>query len=81
VSAILPGTTDTALVRRVAGMEGGSDAVWAVGAAQWAKSNERGVRRMATAEEIAAFVVAMVSRELTHLTGSALSADGGLGAG
>lgn len=81
VNAILPGTTDTALVRRVAGMEGVPDAVWAVGAAQWAKSNVRGLKRMATAQEIAAFIVAMASPELTYLTGAALASDGGLGVG
>lgn len=81
VNAILPGTTDTALVRRVAGMEGVPDAVWEIGAAQWAKSNVRGLKRMATAQEIAGFIVAMASPDLTYLTGAALAADGGLGVG
>jgi len=81
VNAILPGTTDTALVRRVGGMEGVPDAVWEVGAAQWAKSNVRGLKRMAKPEEIAAFIVAMASPDLTYLTGAALASDGGLGVG
>jgi len=81
VNAILPGTTDTAFVRRVAGMEDMPDAVWEVGAGQWAKSNVRGLKRMAKAEEIAAFIVAAASPDLTYLTGAALSSDGGMGVG
>lgn len=81
INAIVPGTTDTALVRRSAGMEGVPDAAWTLGAKQWAKSNLPGIKRMATAEEIGAFAVAMASPELTYLNGSALTADGGSGAG
>jgi NAD(P)-dependent dehydrogenase (short-subunit alcohol dehydrogenase family) len=79
INAILPGTTDTALVRRVAGMENAPGAVWEVGAAQWARSNVTGLKRMARPEEIAEFAVAMASPELTYMTGSSLAADGGLG--
>src|SRR5882757_10417485 len=39
VNALVPGTTDTALVRGVGGMQNMPDAVWRVAAAQWAKSN------------------------------------------
>lgn len=81
INAIVPGTTDTALVRRAAGMEGMPDAAWQIGAAQWAKSNVLGMKRMATAEEMAAFIVAMASPDLTYMTGSSLVADGGSGAG
>lgn len=81
INAVLPGTTDTALVRRVAGMENAPDALWAVGAAQWGRGNVKGLHRMATAEEMAAFIVDMASPNLTYLTGSALAADGGTGAG
>ncbi|WP_226858297.1 SDR family NAD(P)-dependent oxidoreductase [Diaphorobacter aerolatus] len=81
INAILPGTTDTALVRRAAGMENVPDAAWQVGAAQWGKSAVRGLKRMARPEEIAAFIVAMASPDLTFATGAALSSDGGTGAG
>jgi NAD(P)-dependent dehydrogenase (short-subunit alcohol dehydrogenase family) len=81
INAIVPGTTDTALVRRAAGMQDLPDSAWQIGAAQWGRSNVLGMKRMATPEEIAAFVVAMASPELTYMTGSSLVADGGSGAG
>ena len=81
INAILPGTTDTDLVREVAGMTAIPDAAWALGAAQWGRSNVPGLRRMARPEEIAAFIVAMASPELTYLTGSDLSIHGGVGTG
>lgn len=81
INAVIPGTTSTALVRRVAGMEDIPDAAWKIGAAQWGRSSLVGIKRMATPEEIAAFVVAMASPELTYMNGSSLVADGGSGAG
>ena len=81
INAIVPGTTDTALVRRVAGMEGVPDAAWEIGAAQWGRSNVPGLKRMARPEEIAEFVVAMAGPELTYMTGAALVSDGGSGSG
>ncbi|MCT7376311.1 SDR family NAD(P)-dependent oxidoreductase [Chelativorans salis] len=81
INAIVPGTTDTALVRRAGGMEAVPDAAWQIGAARWAKSNLHGMKRMANADEMAAFIVAMASPELTYMTGSSLIADGGSGAG
>ncbi|MET7394310.1 SDR family oxidoreductase [Dactylosporangium sp. NPDC005572] len=81
VTAILPGTTNTALVRGSAGMLGVPDAAWEVGAAQWGRSNVAGLHRMATPEEIAAFAVNVASPELTYLTGTALAVSGGSGAG
>jgi NAD(P)-dependent dehydrogenase (short-subunit alcohol dehydrogenase family) len=81
INAILPGTTDTALVRKVAGTEALPDAVWEVGAAQWGRANVPGLKRMARPEEIAEFVVAMASPELTYTTGASLVSDGGSGAG
>lgn len=81
VNAILPGTTDTALVRGTAGMEDVPDVAWRIGAAQWGRSHVKGLKRMATVEEIAAFVVAMASPDLIYLTGSTLAIDGGTGTG
>jgi NAD(P)-dependent dehydrogenase (short-subunit alcohol dehydrogenase family) len=77
INAILPGTTDTQLVRRVAGMEHVPDPVWQVAAAMWAKSNVPGLARMANPEEIAEFVLALSSEEHPFLTGAALVIDGG----
>lgn len=79
INAILPGTTDTALVRDVAGMAAIPDAAWAIGAAQWGRANVPGLGRMARPEEIAAFMVAMASPDLSYLTGSDLSIHGGVG--
>lgn len=77
VNALVPGTTDTALVRRAAGMENVPDAVWRAGAAQWARSNVPGLGRMATADEIAAFALVLASDDHAFMTGAALVIDGG----
>jgi NAD(P)-dependent dehydrogenase (short-subunit alcohol dehydrogenase family) len=77
INAMLPGTTDTALVRRVAGMEDAPDAVWHAAAAEWAKSHAPGLGRMANPEEIAEFALALASDEHPFLTGAALVIDGG----
>jgi NAD(P)-dependent dehydrogenase (short-subunit alcohol dehydrogenase family) len=74
---MLPGTTDTPLVRRVAGMENAPDAVWTAAAAEWAKSHAPGLGRMATPEELAEFALALASDEYSFLTGAALVIDGG----
>jgi NAD(P)-dependent dehydrogenase (short-subunit alcohol dehydrogenase family) len=77
ISAILPGTTDTPLVRRVAGMEHVPDAVWRAAAAVWAEKNMPGLGRMANPEEIAEFALMMASDEHPFLTGASLVIDGG----
>jgi NAD(P)-dependent dehydrogenase (short-subunit alcohol dehydrogenase family) len=58
-------------------MEGIADAAWKIAASQWAKSHVPGLRRMATAEEIAAFALTLASDEHPYLTGAALVIDGG----
>ena len=45
VNTFIPGTTDTPLVRRAAGMEGIPDAAWKIAASQWARSHVPGLRR------------------------------------
>jgi NAD(P)-dependent dehydrogenase (short-subunit alcohol dehydrogenase family) len=77
VNAMLPGTTDTALVRRVAGMENVPDEVWHAAAAAWAKSHVPGLGRMANPEEIAEFALGLASDEYPFLTGAELVIDGG----
>jgi NAD(P)-dependent dehydrogenase (short-subunit alcohol dehydrogenase family) len=77
VNALLPGTTDTALVRRVAGMENVPDEVWHAAAATWAERNMPGLGRMANPEEIAEFALTMAADEHAFLTGAALVIDGG----
>ena len=80
INTLLPGTTNTELVRRVAGTENVPDAAWNAMAEVWAKSTMTGQRRMATPEEIAAFAVTLASGDFPFMTGSQLPIDGGIGA-
>ncbi|GAA5070598.1 SDR family NAD(P)-dependent oxidoreductase [Nocardia iowensis] len=77
VNALVPGTTDTELVRRAAGMEHIPDDAWRVLMKQWAGSNVPGLGRLATAAEIAAFALTLASPEHPYLTGAQLVIDGG----
>jgi NAD(P)-dependent dehydrogenase (short-subunit alcohol dehydrogenase family) len=77
INALVPGTTDTAFVRRVAGMEDAPDAVWEIGAAEWAKAHVPGLQRMAKPEEIAAAALTLASDDHPYMTGSSLVIDGG----
>ena len=76
INTLIPGTTDTPLVRRVAGMENAPDPVWQLAAAEWAKSHIP-LRRMATAQEVAAFALTLASDEHPFMTGAQLVIDGG----
>jgi NAD(P)-dependent dehydrogenase (short-subunit alcohol dehydrogenase family) len=77
INALIPGTTDTALVRKAAGMEDVPDAAWETAAHLWAKSHVPGLRRMATPEEIATFALALASDDFPYMTGSQMVIDGG----
>ncbi|MDX2234415.1 MAG: SDR family oxidoreductase [Hyphomonadaceae bacterium] len=77
INALVPGTTDTALVRSAAGMADAPEAVWRVAADQWAGATIP-LKRLATPEEVAAFALAVASPEFPYLTGAALTLDGGV---
>lgn len=77
VNALVPGTTDTALVRRAAGMEDAPDAVWQIGAQQWAKTHVPGMGRMARPEEIAAVALMLASEDYSYMSGASVVVDGG----
>lgn len=77
INALVPGTTDTPLVRRAAGMENVPDAFWEPLAKQWAKSHVPGLERMARADEIAAFALVLASNDHPYMTGAQMVIDGG----
>lgn len=77
INTLIPGTTDTPMIRRLAGMEDLPDAAWHVGIAQWAKSNVPGLQRVATPEEIAAFALVLASDDHPYTTGGQFVIDGG----
>jgi NAD(P)-dependent dehydrogenase (short-subunit alcohol dehydrogenase family) len=58
-------------------MENMPEAVWRVGLDQWVKNNVPGLGRLATAEEIAAFALALASDEHPFMTGAQMVIDGG----
>jgi NAD(P)-dependent dehydrogenase (short-subunit alcohol dehydrogenase family) len=76
VNALLPGTTDTALVRKDVGMENVPDAVYEAAVAVWAKSHVP-EGRLAKPEEIAAFALALASDDFPFMTGAQMIIDGG----
>lgn len=77
VNAILPGFTDTEMVRRLSGTENLPDAIYNAGVAATARSRAPAVQRAATAEEIAAFALDLASDRYPFMTGSAQVIDGG----
>lgn len=76
VNALIPGTTDTALVRRVAHMENVPDPVWEAAASANARLHIP-MGRMATPQEIAAFALALASDDFPYMTGAQMVIDGG----
>jgi NAD(P)-dependent dehydrogenase (short-subunit alcohol dehydrogenase family) len=77
INTLIPGTTNTELVRRLAGMMNVPDSVWNALAANWGKSHVPGLQRMATPNEIAAFALALASDDFPYMTASQLVIDGG----
>ena len=77
VNALIPGTTDTQLIRRAAGMENAPDSVWEEMAKLWAKSHVPGLQRLATPKEIAAFALILASDDIPFMTGAQMVLDGG----
>lgn len=77
INTLIPGTTNTELVRRLAGAMNLPDPVWNAMAANWGKSHVHGLQRMATPNEIATFALALASDDFPYLTASQLVIDGG----
>jgi NAD(P)-dependent dehydrogenase (short-subunit alcohol dehydrogenase family) len=77
INTLVPGTTDTELVRNASPIGNLPDAAYEVAMKQWAKSNVPGLQRLATPEEIAAFALVLASPEHPYLTGAQLVIDGG----
>jgi NAD(P)-dependent dehydrogenase (short-subunit alcohol dehydrogenase family) len=77
INTLIPGTTDTELVRRDANMMNVPDPVWELTASTWAKSHVPGLQRMAKPEEIAAFALALASDDFPYMTGAQMVIDGG----
>jgi NAD(P)-dependent dehydrogenase (short-subunit alcohol dehydrogenase family) len=76
INALIPGTTDTALVRRVAHMENVPDLVWEAAASANAKLHIP-MGRMASPHEIASFALALASDDFPYMTGAQMVIDGG----
>lgn len=77
INTLVPGTTDTEFIRRVAGMMDAPDSVWEAAVAVWAKSNIDVARRVARPEEIAAVALMMASEEYTYMNAAQIVVDGG----
>jgi NAD(P)-dependent dehydrogenase (short-subunit alcohol dehydrogenase family) len=77
INTLVPGTTDTELVRRAAGAMNLPDPVWAVMAASYGKANVPGFGRLATADEVAVAALALASDEFPYMTAAQLVLDAG----
>lgn len=77
INTLIPGTTDTEFVRRVAGMLDAPDPVWEAAASIWAKTHCQVSHRMAKPEEIAAFALTLASDEFPYMNGAQMVIDGG----
>src|SRR5258708_9568936 len=77
INTLVPGTTHTPFVRRVAGMMNAPDAVWQAAVSVWAKSNVAVAHRLARPEEGAAAALMMASGEFTFMNGAPIVAERG----
>lgn len=77
INALLPGITDTPLVRP-AELD---DATWEQAKPVLGQLNVDGLRRIAEPEEIAAAALTLASDDLAYMTGASLGVDGGYTAG
>ncbi|MGV9680197.1 SDR family NAD(P)-dependent oxidoreductase [Nocardia sp. NPDC003482] len=77
VNALVPGTTDTDLVRRASPIGDLPDDAYEVAMRQWARTNVPGLGRLATPEEIASFALTLAAADHPYLTGAQLVIDGG----
>ncbi|CAM4200314.1 SDR family NAD(P)-dependent oxidoreductase [Kibdelosporangium persicum] len=77
VNAILPGITDTAMIRP-AGLD---DATWQSALVFLGQENVDGLKRTATPAMIASAVLGLAGDEFAYLTGASVPVDGGIAAG
>ncbi|GAB2984080.1 glucose 1-dehydrogenase [Saccharothrix stipae] len=77
VNAIMPGITDTPMIRP----PGFDDVTWDQVKAALGQLNVDGLKRIASPDDIARAVLAMASADLAYLTGAAVPVDGGIVAG
>lgn len=78
INAICPGTTDTEMVRGLAGILDAPDGVAIAALNAWAQSNVSGMKRVASSEEMATAILAMASPEMGYMNGSMVVVDGGM---
>jgi len=77
VNAILPGITDTAMIRP----PGLDDPTWERATQALGQLNVDGLKRIAQPDEIAHAVLALCTDELAYMTGASVPVDGGIAAG
>jgi NAD(P)-dependent dehydrogenase (short-subunit alcohol dehydrogenase family) len=77
VNAILPGITDTAMIRP----PGLDDATWRQALVYLGQQNVDGLKKVATPAMIAQGVLAIAADEFGYLTGTSIPVDGGVAAG
>jgi NAD(P)-dependent dehydrogenase (short-subunit alcohol dehydrogenase family) len=77
INTLIPGTTDTELVRRAAGAMDLPDPVWAAMAAGYGKATVPGLGRLATPDEIAVGALTLASDDFPYMTAAQLVLDAG----